>query len=185
VFTCPSFPSRCEDFQLEEVSIDPVKPIEPMCPLLGEFRNRTDFQLRRCDYEHFTTQLLDRAACDGKRRLQMVTAVYNETVRVYNCRLRENGCEPSTRVRFGMGLSWVDYSNPPPDLPGCVTFLTEQTFYDRLGAESCRAEVERLEDDLIRWAEREGEEAMSEARREADRAVERFDCYARGGKFCF
>lgn len=184
VFTCPSFPYQCQDFQLEGVSIDPVNPSEPMCPMLGEFRDQFEFQLCRCEYEQYVGELIDRAACIGKRRVQMATAVYNEMVRVYNCRLRENGCTPATRIRFGLGLSAIDYSNRPPDLPGCVTFLTNRPFYDRFEAETCRSEVEQLEDDLLSWAEREAEDALFEARRDADRAVERFNCYARGGKFC-
>ena len=185
VFTCPSFPYQCQDFQLDGVSIDPIDPSEPMCPMLGEFRDQFDFQFCRCEYEQYTEKLLGRAACVGKRRAQMAAAVYNEIVRVYNCRLRNDGCTPSTHVQFGMGISLTDYSNRPPDLPGCVTFLTHRPFYDGFEADRCRAEIEGLKGDLLRWAEREGEGALADARRDADRAIQRFNCYAGGEKLCF
>jgi hypothetical protein len=39
--------------KLEKVSVDPVNPSDPMCPVLGEFRDRFDFLLCRCDYEQY------------------------------------------------------------------------------------------------------------------------------------
>jgi hypothetical protein len=172
------------DYELEKVPIDPVEPSEPMCPLLGEFRDQLDFQLCHCEYEQYTMALFDRAVCIGKRRAQMATAVYNEMVRVYNCRLREDGCKSSTRIGLGIGFSVADYSDRPPDPPSCITFLTERPFRDRVEASICRSEVEGLKSNLARWAQHEADEALAEARRNADRAVERFNCHARGGKFC-
>lgn len=79
----------------------------------------------------------------------------------------------------------MDYANQPPEFPECVTILTERKFHDPLEADSCRANVEALKADLEQWADREADSVNLDARQKADQAIDRFNCYARGGKLCF
>jgi hypothetical protein len=181
IYTCPSFPTRCEDYERGVISSDPIEPFEPTCPALGEFHDQFDFQLCRCDFEQ--QQLFERAECISERRAQMAADIYNEMVRVYNCRLSEEGCAPASGIR-SVSLSSIfhPYMDRRPDLPSYTTFLTGHRFYDEFEAQSCRFEVEELRNDLTRWAERMAREAQSDAQFAADRAIERFNCHARGGQ---
>jgi hypothetical protein len=185
-FTCPTFPTSCESYDLHEtISSDPIEPFEPTCPAMGEFRNQLDFRFCRCDHEQYVEQLSDWAACISKRRAQLATAVYNEMVRVYNCRLSQDGCAAASSIR-SMPISSIfrPYLDRMPTLPACTTYLAQRSFHDVSDAQSCRFEVEDLSDDLTRWAERTAAAAESDAHLKADQAISRFNCHAQGGRYC-
>lgn len=97
------------------------------------------------------------------------------------------GCSAANRVRYGFGLSLTTaaYSRGMPGLPSCTTSLTERRFYDGFDAQLCRSEVETLKNELARWADRMAADVEFDAQTKADRAIERFNCYARGGRYCF
>lgn len=177
---CPSFEPPCADASFAHVTVDPVEPSRPICPLLGRFRDEFDFQLCRCEYENYQKKLFARAVCIAKRHEQMATDFYNAMVLAYNCRLEQDGCQPVDRFPLALSGSHMRM----PSAPSCVSVLTDRRFTEFYEADACRKQVEALQQSLTRWAEAEAAEALRDAQRKRNDAIDRFNCYARAERLC-
>lgn len=180
---CSALLPICADFTLSASFGDPFEPGPPICPILGEFTDEFDFQICRCEHTRYSRTLLARVECIVERRAQEATAIYHEAVRVYNCRLTKDRCEASSRLSWA--LFTTDHSNKRPEAPSCVTFLTSRRFYDSYDANDCSREIDSFYDDLERWVELEGEDAVRDAKYKIDDAIRRFNCHASGKRICF
>lgn len=115
----------------------------------------------------------------------MATEFYNEVVRVFNCRISGDGCDLNDKVEneYFFLNKYALFSQP--SVPWCVKFAADEAFSDVMQAEFCRADVQKFGRDLEGWVLEESEGAVEEARRKADSAVVKFNCYASGNEFCF
>lgn len=170
---CPSATLNCALYTFG------YEPSEPRCPFLGKFTDEIDFYFCRCDHERYAEELPNRARCIAEILKQKATKAYNEAVDVYNCRLTKDFCSPS---------SGTDYFNQPyfnrqPKVPECLSG-GRLKFFDSGEANPCRADVEEFKAEIEQWAEQEADSVSSDAHQKSERAVNRFNCYARGGLVC-
>lgn len=148
----------------------------------GKFRDQTDFHFCRCEYQEYAEQIVQRADCISRRRTQAANVIYKEVVRVYNCRLSEDGCEIAVKVKWSGIIDNYRYS--PPQIPACVRLFANRRFYDVAEAENCGLALDAFKRRLEAWRDDEVRGLGSDAAWKADQAIERFNCYARGGRIC-
>lgn len=184
--SCSAVAGICPAYELGKYSNPIYYPVEPTCPILGEFKSKFEFEICRCDTERFVKETAAEMKCISQRRNELLTQLDALIVEVFNCHLEKEGCGSAIPTSMAFGSLDFDNDERVPSLPNCIgAFTAKYRFESAPDAELCRIQIERYRNELLDWAKDSQRRLENRSIEKSNDAVRRFNCYANGEVYCF